>query len=69
MLLHYSWSIFKPQNADPNLEILARFFLGVMSAGIVKIVVAGDCFVILQVKHRKIVKGCNSLQPKIIFDV
>ena len=62
-------SIFKPQNADPNLGTVSKISLGIMSAGTVGIVVAGGYFISSQVKIRKAIKGYNSLQPKITFDV
>ena len=62
-------SIFNPQNADPNLITVSRISLGIMSVGIVGVVVAGGYFISSQIKLRKAIKGYNSLQPKITFDV
>ena len=69
MLLHYSWSIFKPQNAAASLGTIAKFSLGIISVGTVGMVVAGGYFISSQIKLRKAIKGYNSLQPKITFDV
>ena len=56
-------------NADPNLQTIAKTSLGIMSVGTVGIVVAGGYFISSQIKLRKAIKGYNSLQPKITFDV
>jgi hypothetical protein len=62
-------SIFNPQNADPSLGTVARFSIGAISAGTGGIVVALGYFISSQVKLRKAIKGYNSLQPKISFDI
>ena len=63
-------SIFKPQNADPNLGTVAKTSLGIMTVGLVGLTVAaGGYFISSQIKLRKAIKGYNSLQPKITFDV
>lgn len=62
-------SIFRPQNADPSLGTVARVSLGVMSVGMVGIIVAGGYFISSQIKIKKAIKGYNSLQPKVSFDV
>ena len=54
---------------DPNLVIIARTSLGVMSVGLVGLTVAGGYFISSQIKLRKAIKGYNSLQPKISFEV
>jgi hypothetical protein len=62
-------SIFRPQNADPTLGTIAKISLVAISAGIGGIIVAGGYFIGSQIKIRKAIKGYNSLQPKISFDV
>ncbi len=62
-------SIFKPPNINPDLGTVAKFSLGIMSAGTVGIIVAGSYFISSQIKLRKAIKGYNSIQPKITFDV
>jgi hypothetical protein len=62
-------SIFNPQNADPSLVTVARISMGATSAGMGGIAVAVGYFISSQVKIRKAIKGYNSLQPKISFDV
>ena len=62
-------SIFKPQNAAASLGTIAKFSLGIISVGTVGMVVAGGYFISSQIKLRKAIKGYNSLQPKITFDV
>jgi hypothetical protein len=62
-------SIFRPQNADPSLITVARISMGTISAGTGGIAVALGYFISSQIKIRKAIKGYNSFQPKISFDV
>ena len=62
-------SILNPQKADPNLGTVAKVSLGMMSAGMVGITVAGGYFISSQIKLRKAIKGYNNLQSKISFEV
>ena len=43
--------------------------LGIITVGMAGIVVAGGYFISSQIKIKKAIKGYNSLQPKISFDV
>lgn len=54
--------------SNPYVTIL-ELSLKIMSVGMVGIVVAGGYFISSQIKLRKAIKGYNSLQPKITFDV
>jgi hypothetical protein len=57
-------------NADPNLGTIALTSLGVMSVGLVGIVVGTGYMISSQVKIKKAIKGYNNgLQPKISFEV
>jgi hypothetical protein len=62
-------SVVNLRNADPNLGIIAKTSLGIMTFGLVGLNVAMVYFISSQVKIRKAIKGYNSLQPKISFDV
>lgn len=54
---------------DPNLGTIAKTSLGIIAGGLVGLTVAGGYFISSQIKIRKAIKGYNSLQPKITFDV
>ena len=62
-------SIFKPQSVYSDLLTIARISIVMMSIGTVGIVVAGGYFISSQIKLRKAIKGYNSLQPKISFEI
>jgi hypothetical protein len=62
-------SVVNLRNADPNLTIIAKTSLGIMTVGLVGLNVAMVYFISSQLKIKKAIKGYNSLQPKISFNV
>jgi hypothetical protein len=62
-------SVVNLRNADPNLGAITKTSLGIMTVGLVGLNVAMVYFISSQLKIKKAIKGYNSLQPKISFDV
>lgn len=62
-------NVLKNQLGSTPYVTILDLSLGIMSVGMVGIVVAGGYFISSQIKLRKAIKGYNSLQPKITFDV